>query len=73
MKKKIGTALEAKIVREVKVFAARRDKTFADVLQEALDGYLTGDEPYQDALRAADKFCSHRTSLSLEEIRSYVR
>ena len=67
-KKKIGTALESKILREVKVFAARTDKALADVIQEALDRYLTRDDECKDALRVAEKFCSHGTSLSLEEI-----
>ena len=69
MKKKIGTALESKILREAKVFAARTDRALADVIQEALARYLTRDAECRDALRAAEKFCSHGTSLSLEEIR----
>jgi hypothetical protein len=69
MKKKIGTALESRILREAKIFAARREKALAEVFSEALDDYLTRDEECRDALRAADKFCSHGTSLSLEEIR----
>jgi predicted transcriptional regulator len=70
MKKKVGTALESKILREAKVFAARTDRALADVIQEALDRYLTQDDERKDALRAAEKFCSYGTSLSLEEIDS---
>jgi hypothetical protein len=62
MKKKIGTALESKILREAKVFAARTDRTLADVIAEALDRYLTEDDERRDALRAAEKFCSGGSS-----------
>lgn len=58
MKKKIGTALDLKLLREAKVFAARTDRTLADVIREALVRYLAEDDERRDARRAAEKFCS---------------
>jgi predicted transcriptional regulator len=72
MKKKIGTALERKILLEAKMFAARTDKALANVIAEALDRYLTRDDKRQETLRAAEKFCSHGTSLSLKEIQEIL-
>jgi hypothetical protein len=73
MKKKIGTLLKRELFIEAKQYAAGADKALARVIEEALDRYLSADEERKDALRAVEKFCSHQTCFSLEEINEMIR
>lgn len=68
MKKKIGTIIEEEILIEAKQRAAREGRPLAEIFQEALLSYLHGEIAHGDALRACDKFCSHGSSFSIEEI-----
>ena len=70
MKKKIGTVLEKEIFVKAKHRAIHDGKTLAEVIEEALTYYLN--EAPKESLRAAEKFCSHRTSLSWEEVEEVV-
>ncbi len=40
MKKKIGTTLNEELVKSLKVWAAKEDKTISQVIEEALTDYL---------------------------------
>ena len=68
MKKKIGTIVEEEILIEAKKRAVRERRPLADIFQDALLSYLRGEVSHGDGLRACDKFCSHGSSLGLEEI-----
>jgi hypothetical protein len=73
MKKKIGTLLEEEILSKAKERARRDRRPLADVIQDALDRYLHGASSNEDAVRAAEKFCSHGASLRLDEIDEILR
>jgi len=73
MKKKIGTVIEEEILTKAKECAAREGKALADVIQEALDRYLQESGSSKDALRAVEKFCSHGSSLGVDEIDDILR
>lgn len=68
MKKKIGTVLEEDILTEAKERAVREGRPLAEILQDALVAYLHGDMTRGDAERACKLFCSHGSSLNLDEI-----
>lgn len=68
MKKKLGTIMEADVLTEAKTRAAREGRSLADVIQDALIQYLHEDASRGDALRACEKFCSHRSELERSEI-----
>jgi hypothetical protein len=68
MKKKIGTLLEEEILKKAKARAHRDGRALADVIQDALARYLHGSTSKEDAMRAAEQFCSHGASLRLDEI-----
>ncbi len=73
MKKKIGTILEEELLLKAKEHAAREGKALADVIQEALDAWLQGSGSKADALRAAERFCSHGSTLGTGEIDELLR
>jgi len=68
MKKKPGTTMEADVLMQAKALAAREGRSLAAVIQDALVQYLHNDSPRSDALRACEKFCSHRGALARGEI-----
>ncbi len=68
MKKKIGTVLDERVLTEVKERAVREGRPMAEILQDALIAYLHGDVARGDANRACKLFCSHGSSLNLDEI-----
>ena len=45
MKKKLGTAIESDILRRAKRRAADEDRPLSDLIQDALDQYLTAGAP----------------------------
>ena len=58
MKQKVGTLLEAELVKEVRRVAAEEGKRMRDVFAEALVGYLAERRPDQQrAMRAYRVFC----------------
>lgn len=73
MKKKIGTVLEEEILSKAKARAQRDGRPLADVIQDALDRYLHGAGSNEDAVRSAEKFCTHGASLRLNEIDEILR
>ena len=73
MKKKIGTVLEEDIFYEAKKFAAREGWALSELFQAALFSYLHENVAYNDSLRSCDKFCSHKSSLSLDEINEILQ
>ena len=68
MKKKLGTIMEADVLTAAKIRAAREGRSLADILQDALTQYLHEDVSRGDAVRACEKFCSHRSGLERAEI-----
>ena len=68
MKKKIGTVLEAAILKEAKIHAARDGRALADLFQDALIKYLHDDTFKGDTLRACELFCAHDHTLPLAEV-----
>ncbi len=73
MKKKIGTVLEEKIFYEAKEFAASEGYALSELFQAALFSYLHENVAHNDSLRSCDKFCSHGSSLSLDEINEILQ
>ena len=58
VKQKVGTLLEAELVKEVRRVAAEEGKRMSDVFAEALVGYLAERRPDQQrAMRAYRVFC----------------
>ncbi len=68
MKKKVGTVLEERVLREAKARASREGRPLAALLQEALEHYLGEDVEREQAIRACERFCAKKGTLSLEEI-----
>lgn len=73
MKKKIGTVLEEDIFRDAKKFAAREGCALSELFQAAIFSYLHDNVAYNDSLRSCDRFCSHGSSLSLDEINEILQ
>ena len=73
MKIKIGTIIEEDIFKEAKQRALREGKNFAEVLQDALVGYLHEEISSGEYLRSCEKFCSHGNVLSTDQINDFLR
>ena len=73
MKKKIGTIVDEKLLSSLKRRAAADGRALADLIEEALDGYLGRGPGADDRLRALDKFVSHGGLLRRGEIDDILR
>ena len=73
MKRKIGTMLEQDVLRRAKRRAADENRPLSDVIQDALERYLSGDlaEPARrDA--AYQLFCERPMRLSPEQLKAVL-
>ena len=68
MKRRIRTVLDENILIEAKQRATRDNQTLAEFIQTALTTYLHEDIVCDDALRACERFCTHTSSLDIDEI-----
>jgi len=68
MKKKIGTIIDDNLLAGAKQRAALERRPLAGLIEDALNGYLDGAPPRDDALRALAKFTAHAGLLPSEEI-----
>jgi hypothetical protein len=73
MKKKIGTLLDEEILSKAKKRAQRDGRALADIIQDALNRYLHESGPTEDAVRAAERFCSHGATLRLDDVDEILR
>ena len=63
MKQKIGTAIEADILRRAKRQAADEERPLSDLIQDALDRHLTAKMPAPDRRETAYRsFCEQAAS-----------
>lgn len=68
MRKKIGTIIDDDLLAGAKQRAAREKRALADLIEEALSGYLAHGPGRDEALRALDKFASHGGLLPADEV-----
>ena len=70
MKQKIGTAIEADILRRAKRRAVDEDRPLCDLIQDALEQYLTAKMPAPDRREAAYRlFCEQPRRIPPEQLR----
>jgi hypothetical protein len=69
MKTKIGTVLEADVVRKLKEFSAKRGQPINEVIQEAVVTYIQGGANRNQQLRLAalKRLCSKPFNLSHDD------
>ena len=73
MKQKIGTVIEADLLRRAKRQAADEERPLSDLIQDALDRYLTAKMPAPDRREAAYKsFCEQPMRISTEQLREIL-
>ena len=73
MKQKVGTAIEADVLRRAKRQAADEERPLSDLIQDALDRYLTAKIPTPDRREAAYKsFCEQPMRISPEQLREIL-
>ena len=73
MKQKIGTVIEADVLRRAKRQAADEHRPLSDLIQDALDRYLTVRMPAPDRREAAYKlFCEQPMRISPEQFREIL-
>ena len=74
MKQKIGTAIEADVLRRARRQAADEERPLSDLIQDALDRYLTARMPAPDRREAAYRsFCERPMRVSPEQLREILR
>ena len=73
MKQKIGTAIEADVLRRARRQAADEERPLSDLIQDALDRYLTTKIPAPDRREAAYRsFCEHPIRVSPGQLREIL-
>ena len=74
MKKKIGTVVEADILRRAKRCAADEGRPLCDLIQDALDQYLTANMPAPNRQEAAYRlFCELPMRIPPEQLREILQ
>ena len=73
MKQKIGTVIEADVLRRARRQAADEERPLSDLIQDALDRYLTGKLPAPDRREAAYRsFCEQPIQVSPDQLREIL-
>lgn len=73
MKQKVGTVLEDEVVRRAKRRAADEGRPLSDLIQDALESYLTAKAPEPGKREAALRvFCQQRLRLAPEQFRAVL-
>ena len=73
MKQKIGTAIEAGVLRRARRQADDEEQPLSDLIQDALDRYLTAKMPAPDRREAAYRsFCERPMRVSPEQLREIL-
>lgn len=74
MKQKIGTVIEADVLRRAKRQAADEHRPLSDLIQDAVDSYLTARMPAPDRREAAYRlFCEQPMRISPEQLREILK
>jgi hypothetical protein len=74
MKQKIGTVIEADVLRRAKRQAADEGRPLSDLIQDALDRYLTAGMPAPEQREAAySQFCEHPMRITPEQFREVLQ
>jgi hypothetical protein len=74
MKQKIGTVIEADVLRRAKRQAADEGRPLSDLIQDALDRYLTAGMPAPERREAAySLFCEQPMRLTPEQFREVLQ
>lgn len=73
MKQKVGTLLEKEVLRRAKRRAADEGRPLSDLIQEALESYLT-DKSVEPAMREAayQLYCERPMNLTRSQLRSVL-
>ena len=73
MKQKVGTILEEEVLRRAKRKALEEGRPLSDVIQDALESYLSQDRPEPAKRDAAYQlFCERPMRLSKEQFRAVL-
>ena len=73
MRKKIGTTIDETVFRRLRVHAAQRGRSVADVIEESVVAYLTAHEGSADERIAAyERFVSPMFTLSQDQLRAIL-
>ena len=74
MKQKVGTIIEADILRRAKRQAAEEDRPLSELIQDALDRYLTTGAPATNRREAAYRmFCEQPMRITPEQFREVLQ
>ena len=74
MKQKIGTILEDEIIRRAKRCAMEEGRPLSDLIQDALESYLTSRTPEPGTRESAlHLFCEQPLRLAPEQLRAVLR
>lgn len=74
MKQKIGTVIEVDLLRRAKRQAADEHRPLSDLIQDAVDRYLTAKMPTPDRREAAYRlFCEQPMRISPEQLREILQ
>ena len=74
MKQIVGTAIDADILRRAKCRAVDEDRPLCDLIQDALEQYLTAKMPAPDRRKAAYRlFCEQPTRIPPEQLREILQ
>ena len=73
MKQKIGTVIERDLVKRAKQLAAKEGRPFSDLIQDALESYLSSRAPEPEKREAAYQlFCERPMRLTEDQFKAVL-
>lgn len=73
MKTKVGTVIEEEILRKLKEYSARENRSISDVIEVALSNYFRGElKPRELRLQAVDRLCTKPFNLTFDEMNELI-
>ncbi len=73
MKTKIGTVIEEDIIRKLKEYSARENRSISEVIESALLSFFQSEtKPRELRLQAVEQLCSKPFNLSPEDLKEIV-
>lgn len=73
MKTKIGTIIDEEVLRKLKEYSVKENRSISDVIQDALTNFFRGDlKPREMRIQTVERLCSKPFNLPIEELNEII-
>ncbi len=73
MKTKIGTTLDKEVLRKLKEYSVRENRSISEIIQDALTNFFRGEsKPREIKLQTVERLCSRPFNLTGEELKEIM-